>query len=828
MMSFPGGRGGGGQSQSAWKQFKLPATKIKLDFRNANADMVLSMFTKVSGITIIKDPTFKDTLTLTTAKAVSLNDAFEILNAALSVRNFSMSKNGNVLVIQNNNNGRGGGGSNSGFDPSIFMGPNSPFGQQSAKIDLQVYKIKYAAASQVARVVNDVFVQSGNNNPFGGMFGGFGGGAMTFQMGGGRNGGRGGGRGGFNPMSIMGGGNNGQQPNVKASSDDYSNTVIVNAPRDMQSQIAELIDEIDKQTDEPQKAKVYKMQYSDANDLVTVVQNVLSASVPRGRGVNTNQQNQGGGGFFGGLFGGGRNQNTAGGTVTADDRSNTLVVTTTETNQSTVANLLKELDQPVEVKTSTIVVPLVNARADQMATLFRNAFGQRQGVNGGNNTGTTNRTNNSTNTNNTRRTNGGGTGGGTLGLDANGNVTALNLNLDANGNLPTDVDVMDGAEAQMFGGFQQQQNNQRRTGTTGGSTSGRGPDGRLVQVQDLTNQVTVIPDANTNSVIVVTTPENAELIRQIISQLDRIPEQVMIETVIVEASLDAETKLGVEWSMAKKGLLGGSENNTVTSNFGNQTNTAQPQGMRWTIAGTNYSAFLNALKTDTKFNVLSTPRIFTSNNVQAEINISQSIPYVVSTRTDANGNISYNYNYQDVGIVLTVTPRITAGGVVTMDVNQTANDLQGFTSFNAPIINQRQAQTTVSVKDGETIILGGIIRNTVTATTNKIPLLGDLPILGNLFKSKSNKDSKTELMVFLTPKIVRDPSESKQLTQDQAKELSDPTKNQLKRTGKVIGGDNKAVDQGKRLGDGKKPEPQPTGVPVKPPTTPPTTPPVKP
>ena len=191
---------------------------------------------------------------------------------------------------------------------------------------------------------------------------------------------------------------------------------------------------------------------------------------------------------------------------------------------------------------------------------------------------------------------------------------------------------------------------------------------------------------------------------------------------------------------------------------------------------------LNALQTDQRFEVLSTPRIFTANNSQAEINISQSIPYVLSQREDTNGNLTYNYSFQDVGIVLNVTPRITADGYVTMEVTQTANDLQGYTSFNAPIVNQRQAETTVSVKDGETIVLGGIIRNTVTSTVKKIPLLGDIPILGNLFKSKEKTDSKTELLVFLTPRIVRDPEQAKKLRLDSQNQLSPKSLKSLEKT----------------------------------------------
>jgi general secretion pathway protein D len=149
---------------------------------------------------------------------------------------------------------------------------------------------------------------------------------------------------------------------------------------------------------------------------------------------------------------------------------------------------------------------------------------------------------------------------------------------------------------------------------------------------------------------------------------------------------------------------------------------------------------------------------------------------------DANGNISYTYDFKDVGVVLTVTPRITSNGYVAMEVTQTANDFQGYTDFNAPIVNQREADTTVSAKDGETIVLGGIIRETVTATVNKVPLLGDIPLLGQLFKSSSKQKNKTELLVFLRPRIVRDSDDADLLRQKQIKDLSNDSKRVIEKS----------------------------------------------
>jgi general secretion pathway protein D len=267
----------------------------------------------------------------------------------------------------------------------------------------------------------------------------------------------------------------------------------------------------------------------------------------------------------------------------------------------------------------------------------------------------------------------------------------------------------------------------------------------------------------------------------VIDKIDRVAEQVMIETIIVEANLDKTTKLGVEWNFLRKGIFNSSKaSDSGSQGFGLQSASPALEGLTYTIGNGAYKAFVNALQTDTRFKVLDTPRIFTSNNVKAVINVSQKIPYITSQQTGIVGGLISNYQFQDVGVVLTVTPRITSSGQVTMDVDQSADDLQGFTSFNAPIINHRQATTTVSINNGETIILGGIIRNTLTQTENKIPILGDIPFFGNLFKSSSRTAGQTELMVFLTPHIVRSNADAQKLREASSKEMSKQSQDALK------------------------------------------------
>jgi general secretion pathway protein D len=584
------------------------------------------------------------------------------------------------------------------------------------------------------------------------------------------------GRGGFGGFGGFGGRPGGQGSGVvRASADDFSNSVIVNAPTREQGQVQELIRQIDKPAEAPQTTKVYPLEFATANEIAPVIQNVLTSNAPTGRGGIGSQNIPIEQRFQQAVRLG--SAQASFGTVAADARTNSVVVTATEDNHKIVAEVVKELDKEVKYEASTFVFPLANARADQMAQLLQQAFGTRQGTNNRSNVGTGFNRTNQNNNNNRNRTNPFGGGGGN---PLRGQIVDDGRNLELEleqaeadaGELFTMVGVAQGGGfGGLFGGQQNRQSSQ---------TQGRTQDGRLVNVRDLTGQVTVIPDQNTNSLVVVSTPENADLIRSILEQLDKIPEQVMIETIIVEATLDSSMKLGVEWSFAQNKVFGDpAKSGNANTNFGLQNSQSPAEGFRYTLTGGDLSGFLNALKSDRKFQVLSTPRIFTSNNVEAQINISQSVPYVLSTREDQNGNLTFNYAFQDVGIVLTVTPRITSNGYVTMDVSQTANDLQGFTNFNAPIVNQRQANTTVSVKDGETIILGGIIRSTVSSTVKKVPLLGDIPLLGQLFRSNDKNNVKTELLVFLTPRLVKNDADAKALREQGVEGLSGETKKLL-------------------------------------------------
>lgn len=736
--------------KSAWEYFKLnPKTKVALNFKNASADMVLQFLSKASGITIIKDPKLTSPITVVSASQVTLAQAFNIVNTALGLQGFSLQHQGTLIIAKAAQQAPA-------FNPNQFTNQN----RQPQSV-LKVYKIKYANADQVADVINQVF--SSNPSTFN---------QPNFFFGGGGRFGRGGNQ-----------NQNGQSqgPSVKASSDAFSNSVIVNAAQNDQDQVSAIIDQIDVQTDQPLKTQVYYLKYASAQDLEAVIQNVLTTQAPTGRGGVTSQQPNFQQRFQQAMRTG---SSQAGfGQVAIDSRSNALVVSATEDNLATVSKVIQELDVPVKSEDDTVVIPLENARADVVAQLLQQAFGNRQGVSGsGYNASKVNNTTVQSRASGTNVDTSISSGaGGDMQPDptklnaADFSQDAQNLRIalqDPNatsGVLATEVAVAQNGffQRMMGGGGGNSSNSNSSLGTVG-----VGSNGQIINLRDLSGQVTVIPDTNTNSLIIVAPPDYVPAIRKILANLDQIPKQVVIETEIIEANLTDGDQFGIEWKFAQQKVFGdNSKSGLFSQGFGLQSAVPALTGLSYTLSGGDLSAFINFLQTQTKFEVLATPRIFTSNNMQAQINISQRIPYITSTLTNTNGTQTFNYAFQNVGTVLTVTPRITANNYVTMDIVQTADDLQGYTNFNAPIVNQRQANTTVSVQDGRTVLIGGIIQDQVTSTVNKLPLLGDIPILGNLFKSTNKSHQRTELLVLMTPHIISSSADAEKLKDDTVKQL---------------------------------------------------------
>jgi general secretion pathway protein D len=317
---------------------------------------------------------------------------------------------------------------------------------------------------------------------------------------------------------------------------------------------------------------------------------------------------------------------------------------------------------------------------------------------------------------------------------------------------------------------------------------GRGRTGSFVNLLQLRNNVGVVADPASNSLILTTTPDNLEELKKIIETLDVVPSQVMIEVIIAEANVEDTQKLGFQFDVKGVGkLFGALINQTGSNNFPiNNTGTTSTNidggivpGAQYGIQSSNYSALVQALQTDSRIRILSTPKVFTSNNQQGTIDITTRVPYVTSAYSGGlNLGQSVNYDYLDLGITLDVTPRITADGMVTIDVVATSSELLGFdtmqssvdsdgrsTSIQAPRYSNRETNTSVTTRDGEIVAIGGLMRESGGMSTHKVPLLGDIPLLGHLFRSTTKTTSKTELMLFLVPRVVTGESSARAVTQ---------------------------------------------------------------
>ena len=279
--------------------------------------------------------------------------------------------------------------------------------------------------------------------------------------------------------------------------------------------------------------------------------------------------------------------------------------------------------------------------------------------------------------------------------------------------------------------------------------------GKLTSIMTAENQkVTVQTDERTNSIIVTSTPEGLLRTAVLIEKLDIKPEQVLIEAKIVEIVIDESKDIGIDWSLTRDVM--GHTDSKITEEAKSLTQSKSSIGsfkFGYLRSDIQLTARLAAAQTKGTAKTLSQPRIATLNNMEASIVVGDQIPYAQTTVTTAGSTQSTAF--MTVGIQLTVKPTINADGRITMEIAPTVSYPRSKGSISGGI-STRTAKTTVLVKNGETIVIGGLITDAEGKDVSQIPLLGDLPVLGSFFKSLSNTKSKTELLVFVTPYIMKD------------------------------------------------------------------------
>ena len=338
---------------------------------------------------------------------------------------------------------------------------------------------------------------------------------------------------------------------------------------------------------------------------------------------------------------------------------------------------------------------------------------------------------------------------------------------------------------------------------------------RGVIAAELEGGVKVTADKATNSLIIVASPNDFETLVGVVRKLDIRRRQVFVEAAIMEIDIDKALDIGVEWRGAAQ--AGGGQSGAILggTNFDFQGNinslfaslaTGTPlifSGTGLIAAGIGGSvtlpdgtkipavaAVLRAAQTHSNLNILSSPHLLTQNNKEAEIIVGENVPFITSTSRDSTNlaNVINTVERKDVGITLRITPHIHESEFVSMDIYQESSALKDTTllqtSTVGPTTTKRSAKTTVLVKSGDTVIIGGMMQETTLKSESKIPLLGDIPLLGYLFKFSSSSKKKTNLVILLTPHIIQEPGVvSKSLEDRQRKVLNpfDPNRDEVKR-----------------------------------------------
>lgn len=321
---------------------------------------------------------------------------------------------------------------------------------------------------------------------------------------------------------------------------------------------------------------------------------------------------------------------------------------------------------------------------------------------------------------------------------------------------------------------EQAQSVQRTQGSP--QAGGGGPQGTTV----------IWADAETNALVITAPPKTMRSLRTVIDKLDIRRAQVLVEAVIVDVTSDRSSELGVTWVVDASDTDGGAGATSFNGSTSlgaaqlagavasGETSTALgllPDGLSYAVGrfkdtGTNWAALLRALRGDANTNILGTPSIVTMDNEEAEINVGQEVPFLTGSFSNATGttgtvNPFQTINRQDVGTKLTITPQINEGDAVIMDIALEVSSIsQGSTGAVDLITNKRNINNNVIVEDGGIIVLGGLIDESLRESDSRVPILGSIPVLGNIFRSRSTSKIKRNLMVFIRVKILRDENDA--------------------------------------------------------------------
>ncbi|MBN2843526.1 MAG: type II secretion system secretin GspD [Sedimentisphaerales bacterium] len=479
---------------------------------------------------------------------------------------------------------------------------------------------------------------------------------------------------------------------------------------------------------------------------------------------------------------------------TANQASNSLIITDTSANVRRISEIVKALDTQMAMVSEVRVYRLVYADAENVANvvneifedtsssssqnqnplsrMFRGPGGPFGAMMGG---GRDRGDNNDSSGGNTKAsrviaaddqmTNSVVVSGPTETLDVIGNmIIQLDTNPDderglyvyplKNGDAANVKDLLNN----LFSELQSinQNNTSGMGGRAGGFTGNTGNNSSSSGSNDISDQTYIEADSDTNSLVILTSSKNYEKIRPVIEDLDKPVPQVLIKVLIAELTVTNDFDLGMEFSTTRTRNSG--DNYTVGSEFIPDTAST---GFNANMLIGDFAGRILALQQEGKLNILSRPYILTSNNQTASITVGNSVPFITDSNYTETGQTVNTIEYQDVGIMLQVTPYINPNGLVIMDVAPEISAISDATidfgnGVKSTIFSKRSSSSKVAVKNGQTVVIGGLMQDDESETIDKVPVLGDIPLLGLLFQRKTTSKGKTELLIFLTPQVAED------------------------------------------------------------------------
>jgi general secretion pathway protein D len=690
-----------------------PNKRISMNFQNAPIDTVLEHLSDEAGFIVIKQGTVEGRVTVLSKQPVSPDEAVSLLNTALTVNNLTAIQMGRILkVLPRTDAKRANIPVHYGDDPALV--------DNSDELITQVIPLRTVDAVKLKTDLAPLISQDAD-----------------------------------------------------LTSNAASNSIVITDTSANVKHIVEIVSNMDKRDVLENSIRVKQLKYADATAAAKLITDIFKPDTDQGA-ANANipgpggfframmmRGGGGGGGGGGGRGGGGDDSNSDTGrtgkvVASADTRTNTVVVSGPTDTLKVIDQMLTELDADPADEQTFFMYSVRNGQAADMAATLNSLFQVSNGTSStsgnraasssaGFGTGTSFGTSSGFGSRSGGSSGlGGGGGGGSSGFGSSSSSSGFGSSSTSNR----------GTQSTPFGGG--------GGGGAAGGASGLSP-AQETAAAELKGQVYVVADADTNSLLVATATKYEKRVRDIILELDRPVAQVLIKVLIAEVTHDNSTDIGLDFSLLNlrasgKGSQGG-QYFGVTQAGSSGISTGTSGGLIISSIENNISTTLRALETVGKVDVLSRPYILASDNQLASILVGQEVPIPTNSQVTDTGNTISNFTYQSIGIILNVQPHVNPDGLVTMEVAPEISSLADSSvpissTQNAPVFDNRSAQTQVAIRDGDTIVIGGLMQDQKTQTITKIPLLGDLPGIGPLFQRNQTDKTKTELLIFLTPHVA--------------------------------------------------------------------------